>query len=41
MQIEIKIDDACREPKIIILTDKITEEINTFVRKLSVEKGRI
>lgn len=41
MQIEIKIDDACREPKIIILTDKITEEINTFVRKLSVEPSQV
>ena len=41
MQIEIKIDDACREPKIIILTDKITEEINTFVRKLSVEPTQV
>ena len=41
MQVEIKIDDACRETKIIILTDKMTEEINSLVRKLSAEPFRI
>ena len=25
MQIEIKIDDSCKEPKIIVVTDQMTE----------------
>ena len=41
MQVEIKIDDACRETKIIILTDKMTEEINSLVRKLSAEPPQV
>jgi DNA-binding LytR/AlgR family response regulator len=35
MQIEIKIDGSYKEPKIIVLTDKMTDEINTIVEKLS------
>lgn len=35
MQIEIKIDENCKEPKIIVLTDKMTDEINDVVKKLS------
>lgn len=35
MQIEIKLDDSCQETKIIILTDKITDEINEIFQKLS------
>ena len=35
MQIEIKIDSACTEPKIIIQTAAITEEVNTLMQKLS------
>ena len=31
MQIEIKIDDSCTEPKVIILTDKVTDEINDII----------
>ena len=27
MQIEIKLDESCKEPKIIIHTDKMTEEV--------------
>lgn len=41
MKVEIKIDDTCTEPKIIILTDKITEEINTLVRNLSGQTPQI
>lgn len=33
MQIEIKIDENCREPKIIIMTDKMTDEVNDIVKK--------
>ena len=28
MQIEIKIDEYCTEPKIIIVTNKVTDEVN-------------
>lgn len=35
MQVEIKIDDSCTEPRILILTNSITEEINNLVKKLS------
>jgi DNA-binding LytR/AlgR family response regulator len=35
MQIEIKIDENCKEPKIIILTDRMTDEINDIFKKLS------
>lgn len=37
MQIELKIDSSCKEPKIIVMTDKITEEINQLLKKLSSE----
>lgn len=37
MKIEIKVDEKCREPKILIVTDKITEEINDLVRRMSKE----
>lgn len=35
MQIEIKIDSDCKEPRIIVMTDKVTEEINELVKQLS------
>ena len=28
MQIEIKLDESCKEPNIIIHTDKMTEEVS-------------
>ncbi len=37
MQIEIKIDDACQEPKIIVMTAKVDEQIAALVKKLSEE----
>lgn len=37
MQIEIKIDSSYIEPKILILTDKMTEDINGILKKLSEE----
>ena len=41
MQIEIKIDSACAEPKVLIMTDRMTEEVNALIRKLSEEKPRM
>lgn len=35
MHIEVKIDEFCKEPKVIILTDKVTEQINELLKKLS------
>ena len=35
MKVEVKIDNTITEPKIIILTDKMTDEINEVVRKIS------
>lgn len=35
MQVEVKIDGSYDEPKIIILTSAMTEEINDIVHKLS------
>lgn len=37
MQIEIQIDDNCKEPKVVILTNKITDEINDIIKKISEE----
>lgn len=35
MQIEIKIDRSCKETKVIVVTDKITDDINALVKKLA------
>ena len=40
MQIEIKIDENCKEPKIIVVADKITEEISEMIKKLSEEQTK-
>ena len=37
MKIEIKIDENCTEPKIVIVTDRVTGKINEIIKKLSVE----
>lgn len=41
MQIEIKIDESCTEPKIIVVTDKMTDEIRTIVKQLSAEQPKL
>jgi DNA-binding LytR/AlgR family response regulator len=35
MQIEIRIDETCKEPKFIVVTDRMTDELNDAVRRLS------
>lgn len=40
MQIEIKIDENCKEPKVIVVTDKITEEISEIIKRLSEEQTK-
>ncbi len=41
MQVEIKIDTSCDKPKIIIVTDQMTEEIAEVVKMLSGEKRSV
>lgn len=41
MQVEIKIDASCTEPKVIILTDVMTEEVNDLAQRLSDRNLRI
>ena len=35
MQVEIRIDSTVRETKVIVLTDRMTDEVNEIVRKIS------
>lgn len=41
MQVEVRIDAAQREPRVIILTDKMTEELQELVRSLTEHEPRI
>ncbi len=41
MDVEIKIDNKCKSPKIVIYTDKITPPINDLVKKLSGETSKM
>ena len=35
MEIEIKIDPACGEPRVLIITDKVSDEVTALMKKLS------
>ncbi len=41
MQFEIKIDEACPETKVVILTNAITEEVNELLQRLSEAAPRV
>lgn len=41
MEVEIKIDSSCKEPKVLILTASVTEEVSYIVRKLSGDAPQI
>lgn len=41
MQIEIKIDEHCTEPKITIVTNKVTDEIHEITKKLAGEQTQM
>lgn len=41
MQVEIKIDPSCTEPKVIIMAASMTEDVNRIVKKLSEDVPRI
>ena len=35
MQVELKIDETCKDPKVIIIADKMTDEIGVLLKSLS------
>jgi len=35
MKVEIRVDASCEEPKILVITNRVTGEINELVQKLS------
>ena len=41
MQIEIKIDENCTEPKITIVTKKVTDEVNEIIKKIAGEQTQM
>lgn len=41
MQLEVKIDSSCIEPKVIILTASMTEDVNIILNKLSDQAPKI
>lgn len=41
MQVEIKIDSSAEEPKVIIVTNRVTDEISELVNRLSSESAQI
>ena len=41
MKIEIKVDADCKEPKVVVYTDKVTDEIHDLVRRLSQDLPRV
>lgn len=41
MKIEIKIDEDCTETKIVVVTSKVTEEVNEIVKRLSSEQPQM
>lgn len=41
MQVEVKIDSSCTEPKVVIFTAAVTEEVSALLNKLSRRPPRI
>lgn len=41
MQIDIQIDEKQREPKVVIFTDRMTDEISELVRRIAGENPRV
>ena len=41
MQVEVKIDETADQPKVIIVTPKITEEVNALVQTLSEAEPKV
>jgi DNA-binding LytR/AlgR family response regulator len=41
MKIEVKVDAACKEPMVVVYTDKVTDEVQSIVRKLSQDAPQV
>lgn len=41
MQIDVKIDSSCTEPRVVIYTQSMTDEVAELVKRLSEEKPQI
>lgn len=41
MQVEVKIDSSCTEPKVMIFTASMTEEVNSILNRLSEQTPQI
>ncbi len=41
MRVEVKIDPACSEPRVIILTGQMTEEVSSLLKRLSEDTSQI
>ena len=41
MQIEIKIDETFKEPKIIVITSRMTEELNALIKRLADDQPKM
>lgn len=41
MQIEIKIDPSCTEPRIIVVAESMSEEVQSLVKRLSVDVPQV
>ena len=41
VQVEVRLDSAITEPRVVILTDQITEEVNTILRMLSESEQKL
>ena len=41
MKIEVKIDPSCGEPKILLITNKMTDEVSGVLKKLSGEAPQV
>lgn len=41
MQVELKIDPKCAEPKIVVVAAEMTEEIEALLKRLSGQKAQM
>ncbi len=41
MQIEVKIDSACREPRVIVMADQMTDEVAEILKRLSAQSPQL
>lgn len=41
MQVEVKIDGGCKTPRVVIFTDRMSDEIDAVLKKLSEDTPRV